>query len=306
MRSLKLATLLLLAGSVSFACSSEEGDDGGPSLGASPGTGGSDAGSGGSDAGSGGTTGGDGDGDGGTQHPGCTNTVTASGTPTMIDNFDHGSFPNFVDDSDGRVGTWEHEYWNPEGGDRLFQQPEHVQMGMGGAAPGHMRFACDGSVDEAWCATDWNANTPWGQWADTSTRFTTYSETDVNCYDASQFSGIKFKAKSADGSKILIKLNTPEVSTQEASDAGWAYKSKTLTLPTDWETFEIPFASMVMPEWAVGEGAPAGAVPAAGLISMAIVIRSVTDESGKNDAGMETTGEALTSYDVEIDDVEFY
>lgn len=298
MRSFQLASFLLLAGTVTMACSSTEdpgGDgDGDSGVGAAPATGGS-ASTGGGTPGTGSMTGdGDGDGTGGTaSNSACTNTVVATGMPTMIDDFESEGFPNFPDDADGRVGTWEHEYWNPEGGDRLFQDPVLVE--------GAMNFKCEGGVDEAWCETAWSADNAWGQWADTGTRFTTYSATDVNCYDASVFTGIKFKAQSPLGDKIQLKLNTPETSTQMASDQGWAFKGPVITLTADPTEYTVPFSDVKVPDWVAGEGGPSGAVTANSLISMAFVIRSVTDETEG-----EVMGESLNKYNVTIDDVEFY
>ncbi len=150
MRSLKLASFLLLAGTVTMACSSDgsdggDGDGDGGGVGAAPGTGGSMSGTGGGTTGTGSVAGdGDGDGTGGmTANSACTNTVVATGTPAMIDDFEsEEGFPNFPDDSDGRVGTWEHESWNPAepNGERIFADPELVD--------GAMHFSCDGGDDE--------------------------------------------------------------------------------------------------------------------------------------------------------------
>ncbi len=305
MRSLKLASFLLLAGTVTMACSSDGGDGGdgdsdGGGVGAAPGaTGGGTPGAtgGGTPAGTGSVAGdGDGDGTGGTTaSSACTNTVVATGMPAMIDDFESEGFPNFPDDSDGRVGTWEHESWNPAGGDRLFQNPV-----LGEDGDNHfMHFSCSGGVDEPWCDTAWDMANPWGQWADTGTRFTTYSETDVNCYDASVFTGIKFKGKSPMADKIELKLTTPETATAMAVQDGWAFKGPTITLTDAWETYEVPFSAIVTPSWVGDLGGPKGAVPASSLISMAFVVRSVMDEGSGS-------GESLMMYDVMIDDVEFY
>jgi hypothetical protein len=227
----------------------------------------------------------------------------------MIDNFDHGMSWNFPDDGDGRVGTWEHEYWDfttPDVPGRLFSEPvcgdEAGCMGggMGGASgqtPGYLVAACNGAGEQGWCEATWSESNPWGQWAAVSTRLTQYSETDVNCYNAAAggFMGVEFMAKSPSSDKILLQAVDPSADAEQ----GWTYKSPVITLTTEWDTYQVPFSDIVMPTWVGDLGGPSGSVDASALIALSFVIRSVTYQ-------MSGTGESLNAYEIHIDDVSFY
>lgn len=300
MRVLKLASLILLASTWSFACNSDDGGgdgdgDGDSGVGATSGTGAS--------TGAGGTTGtgstvGDGDGDGdATTHPDCTNTAVATGTPTMIDDFNGDAFPNLVDDSDGRIGTWAHGHWiSPAGSDPSLIR----EAGMGGG-PGYLEAECQDEADDQgdypWCNTEFNPTpeTDWEQWASVDLRLALYSATDVNCYDASVFTGIKFKAKSAaEGNSFRIQLGTPDAKPNE----GETYQSGELQLgTTEWEEFEVPFSMIAQPSWS-SVTAP---LDVRGLITISWAVRTVTPQDVDG-----IVGETLAPYNIQIDDVEFY
>ncbi len=319
MRSIQLASILLLAGTFTFACSSDDavtpgGTGGGNSTfgsGSSTGSGstgnmgggnGVGASNGSGATGAGASTGSGSTGNTGSGHPGCDTTKVATGTPTMIDDFNHNTYvgenPVFSEDSDGRTGSWEHEY--NDGSGRLTTPPLIAlddASGMGGASstnPAHLNISCSGAGDETWCATPWNKDNAWGQWAAVSTPFAEWSATATNCYDASQFTGIKFKAKSASGEdKILLQLVTPEAD----AATGAVFKSKALPLSTDWQEFEVPFDSVKMADWVEKIGG--NSVNVTGLTSMAFAVRTVK-------AVKKPDGESLLPYDISIDDVEFY
>lgn len=314
MRFSNIATLLLLAGSFTIACNSDDGEgegvDGGTTTSGGTTTGGTTTG--GTTTGdttSGGTTTGDTTSGGSGSSADCeaSETSTAGGNP-LIDDFDHGQSWNLSDDSDGRVGTWEHEYWDFTGAttDRLFSEPECGEPegctsdGMGGASgttPGYLKISCSGEGDQGWCATAWDSGNPWAQWAAVSTRLTSYTaDEEDNCYNAAQYTGIKFKARSASGEdKLLLQGIDPSADPTQ----GWVYKSETISLTTDWVEYEVPFEGLTMADWIGDAGGPSGSVDASSLEAIAFAVRTVTDE-------MAGAGESLKPYEIHIDDVSFY
>jgi len=300
MRSVKLATLLLLAGSLSFACNSDDGDGGDSSV--SGGDGDGDGTSTGTTTGtSTGTTTGSTTGTttGDTMAGGCDNVVASTGVPALIDDFDHGASWNFSDDSDGRVGTWEHEYAVDAAGGRQLTDLEcgdscdNAGMGGGGdLTPGYLVAKCDG---EEWCAGGAYGEDAWGNWAAVSTPLAAWSETDVNCYDASTFTGIEFKAWSSLGTKVRLQVIDPNAD----SEAGITYQSPVITLPATKpdEPQQIAFADMKIPDWVMGQGGDA--VNPAALRSLSFAVRSLSPES-------DDMGERIAAYEVNLDDVAFY
>jgi hypothetical protein len=66
-------------------------------------------------------------------------------------------------------------------------------------------------------------------------------------YDASKYTGVRFKAKTAEGSTPLVRLKVPDASTdpdgQKCKDCFNDFGAA-LTLTTSWQTYTIPFSSM--------------------------------------------------------------
>jgi hypothetical protein len=287
MRSLKLASLFLVSGSISMsvACSSDSGsgDDGDDSVGAQPAGDGDVVGDG--DVSTGGTGGGTGDGDtggtGGDTVAGgaCLSTATATGTPALIDDFEDGD--NLPLESDGRVGQWAHGHWITPAG----QDPDFTG--------GYLTAAC---VEDAWCNTAWDMANPWGQWASIDLAITLYDAEGVNCYDASVHTGIKFMARggSAD-QKLRVQLRTPDAN----ADKGETYQGPEIALTTEWAEYSVPFADIKQPSWST-VGLP---LNPAQLVSISWVVRTREDQTDDMDM---VVGEKLTPYNVQLDDVAFY
>ena len=309
MRSLKLATFLLLAGSISFACGNDEtdDDDGGGGSGGSGSGGVGAAPSGGSGTGAGNGMGGNGAGAGegtGGSHKDCMDVKTATGVPAMIDDFEHGLSWNFADDSDDRIGTWEHGHSLGKNDKHIATPPECGEPtgcgtdGMGGSAgaltPEYLIAKCDASTTDSWClGGEPTADDPWGNYASIDTPLAPWSPDGVNCYSTDgKFTGIKFKAKSPTKTKIYLKAVDPDVPTS----GGGTYIAPVVTLTDAWVEYEVPFAKLKIPDWAEKIGGQA--IDPNSLVSISFVIRSVS--SGKED------GERIEPYEVHLDDVSFY
>lgn len=283
MRSLKLASLVLLSGSVftGIACSgsSDEpaGDgDGDTGVGAMSGDG---------DTPTTGGVPGDGDGSGGVPGDGdgdsaCLSTAaaTAGGEP-MIDDFEDGTAE--ILENDGRVGAWAHGHWiTPAGQDPVFDG-------------GFLTAEC---VEDAWCNTDWDMATPWGQWASIDVGLGLWDANGVNCYDASIYTGIKFKAKSmAADNSLRVQLRTPDAN----ADTGETYQGTEIPLTTEWADYEVPFSSITQPSWST----VAAPLNPAQLVSISFVVRTREDQL---DDAMMIVGEKLVPYNIQLDDVAFY
>src|SRR5690606_30577294 len=122
-------------------------------------------------------------------------------------------------------------------------------------------------------------------------------------YNASTFTGISFKAKSPSSDTIVVQMVDPSAD----PDQGWNFRSSPIKLSAEWDTYEVPFSSVLMPAWVADLGGPSGSVDPSGLIAIAFVIRNVTAESGTNpDTMMAVEGESLGTYEIHLDDVSFY
>jgi len=227
---------------------------------------------------------------------GCDTLVVATGAPAVIDDFDHGSSWGFSDNSDGRTGTWEHEYAVDAASGRQVSSPEcGVSCGSAGEgelSPGHLVAKCSG---EAWCAGGAYDEDAWGNWAAVSVPLAGWSEDEIHCYDARVFTGIEFLAWSSLETKIRVQVLDPE----SAPEEGISYQSPVITLPAakPESPTQIPFTAFRIPDWVADQGG--NVLNPAGLRGISFAVRSVSPVS-------DGAGERLVSYEVNLDDVAFY
>lgn len=284
----KLALLTSLAcGALAVtACGSSEDDD--PDTGNTGGAG---------NTGGTGTGGGAGSGSGGSDNNPCEGDVTtATGTPTLIDDFSlvssgqggqggAGSDVGMLPENDGRAGQWAFAHYLNAAG-----TPAAAENGV-------LHFSNE-TAD--YTVAPWDPENPWEQWASATTRFTLWAD-PANCYDASVFTGIKFKASSASATpdKIRVQFGAPGAN----PDSGETFNCPEITLTASLDTYEIPFTDCNIPSWSMIADK---SLPANALESIAFAVRSAEAQSGDNAAGMAVTGETLTEWDITIDDLEFY
>ncbi len=236
---------------------------------------------------------GGGDGTGGTadNNP-CEGEVkVATGSPALIDDFSAvsggeggaggaGSTVGALPENDGRFGQW------------MFSHYLNAAGTPAGAENGALHFSSETAGYEV---AAWDSANPWQQWASASTGLQMWAD-PANCYDASVFTGVKFKASSASATadKIRLQFSAPGANTE----TGETFNCPEITLTSTLDEYEVAFSTCKIPSWSTATNKD---LPVNALETLQFVVRSV--EAQSEGAIM---GETLTAWDITIDDVEFY
>lgn len=227
------------------------------------------------------------------------NVIQATGSNPLIDDFE-GEPGQGLPKNDGRGGYWEF-------GSHHSSKYAMATFGNDGGNK-YLHFSNDNTAGNA--AGDpplllpepWDPTNPWSQWAMAATLLQEWSDPQ-NCYDASIFEGIRFRAKSGKGDdKIRLLVLIDDENRDERTDLGAVHAGPDHTLTSAWQTFEVPFTDITQPSWVVGN-LPEYAIPFDPQVmhSIRFAVRSVQPEEEDN-----TEGESLLPYDIWIDDLEFY
>jgi hypothetical protein len=91
-----------------------------------------------------------------------------------------------------------------------------------------------------------HAVTTSGDWASTGTVIA-----NTMCYDASRYTGIQFKVKSATNRSLLFIVQTPETA------ADFSHMRASVTIPTDFMTVQVPFSTLMKAGFGAGSMLPA-------------------------------------------------
>jgi hypothetical protein len=245
-----LLFLTVLVPPLGFACSSSDdggtGGTGGTTATGGTGGGGVDAGDeagggtgggtggtgGGATGGTGGDTGGTGGGGtdaaadtGGTPSMFCTTTVTATGAPGVVDDFEHATA--MLPASDGRVGAW------------YFSKSASATMTMPAEAGPAIPVA--GGVTGNAIHISGSDTTGYG--ADLTT--TLVADEGKGCYDASAYTGVKLSLKGKAGTKIFVTVRMASIRAIE--DKAGHYR-KDVTLTDAWQQVTLHWADF-NPSW---------------------------------------------------------
>jgi hypothetical protein len=282
----------------------------GGGAGSDPGSGGDSTGSGGDSTGSGGSTGTGGDvtGAGGTTagSGGSTNggvTCDAVAATDVISDFETGKAD--VAPVNGRLGSWFLLGDHTPGSTQTPAKSANV------ALPAEMGGACTGSVYALH-----TTGTGFAMWAGVGVTFSRAAgagdagvpvdeagagSASPPPYDASAYTGIKFRAKLAKGTPGTVRAQVPDLNTDADGHLCVDTTDKTnlqrcgnhfgvdLLVAADWADYDIPFASLHQSYATYGVVA-SGTLDAAHLFSFHLQIR----------------GTAAMDYDLWVDDVRFY